>query len=87
MVQSGGVSRPVACLYHTQLNHGRARGTLTRRTPPPPEDNIPTSVPPSQIDDSIPTEEEVKWEVQRLGGRRSGGTSRMRDEHLWEWLQ
>ena len=41
----------------------------------------------SSIDDSVPTEEEVKWVVQRLRGHRSGDPSQMRAEHLQEWLQ
>ena len=36
-------------------------------------ENIPTSVPPSQIYDSIPTEEDIKWAVWRLQGASVGG--------------
>ena len=41
---------------------------LYRSIPPPPDlgENIPTSVTPSQIDDSVPTVEEVEWAVRRL---------------------
>ena len=42
-----------------------------------PGENIPTYVPPDQIDDSVLTEDEVKWEVQRLRGHRSVGPSQM----------
>ena len=48
---------------------------------------MPTSVPPSQIDISVPTEEEVKWEGQRLRENWSMSTSWMRAENLQEWLQ
>ena len=47
----------------------------------------PISVPPYPIDDSIPTDEEVEWEVHRLRGHRSGGPSWIHVEHLWEWLK
>ena len=42
---------------------------------------------PSPIDDSVPTDEEVEWVVRRLRGHRLGGPSRMRAEHLREWLR
>ena len=48
---------------------------LYRAVPPPLGDNIPTFVPPAQIDNYVPIEEEVGWEVQRLQGNRSGGPS------------
>ena len=57
------------------------------RTVPPLGENTPISVPTSQIDNSVPIEEEVEWAVSRLRGHRSGGPSRMRAEHLREWLQ
>ena len=44
-------------------------------------------MPPFQIDDSVPTEEEVDWAVRILQGHRSGGPSQMRAKHLHEWLQ
>ena len=53
---------------------------------PPSGETIPTSVPPSKIEDSVPTEEEVKWAVQRLWGHWLGGPSRMRAENLQEWM-
>ena len=52
------------------------------RAVPPPGDNILTSMTPSNIDDYIPMEEEVEWEVQRLRGHRSGGPSRIHAEYL-----
>ena len=57
------------------------------RTVPPQGDTIPISVPPSSIDDSIPTEEEVEWAVMRLRGHRLGGSSQMRTEYLREFLR
>ena len=67
----------------------RSRRSVCNSTPPypPPGENIPTYVPPYQIDDYVPTEEEVKWVVQRLQGHWSGGTSRIRAYHLREWLR
>ena len=43
-----------------------------------------TSVMTANIDDSVPTEEEVEWEVWRIRGNRSSGPSRMRTKHLRE---
>ena len=57
------------------------------RAIPAPGETIPISVPPSPIDDSVPIEEEIEWAVRRLQGHRSGGPSRMRAEHLQEWLR
>ena len=44
------------------------REEIYRAVPPPPGENIPTSMPPSQIDDFVPIEEEVEWAVRRLWG-------------------
>ena len=46
-----------------------------------------TSVMTANIDDSVPTEEEVEWAVRRIRGNRSSGPSRMRTKHLREWLR
>ena len=51
----------------------RKNSTLPYPYPSPPSpwgETIPTTVPPTQIDDSIPTEEEVKLGVQKLRGHR-----------------
>ena len=56
------------------------------RAVPPPGENIPTSVPPYQIDDSIPTEEEFEWTVWSLRGHRLVGPTWMRAKHLWDWI-
>ena len=68
-----------------------ARATLERITAeqvelyrhvPTPGDNIPVTVTPSEIDDSVPTEDEIAEAVKKLWRNRSGGTSRIRAEHL-----
>ena len=59
------------------------REELYRAAPLPGE----TIVPPSPIDDYVPTYEEVEWVVRRLRGHRLVGPSRMRTEHLREWLR
>ena len=40
----------------------------------------------THIDNSVPMEEEVEWEVRRLWGNRSGGPFRMHAENLRECL-
>ena len=88
VVPRSGGSRPSARSGHTRTDHGGARGAVLRRTPPPPRgEMIPISVPPSPINNSVPTEEEVEWEVRRLWGHRSGGPSQVRSENLREWLR
>ena len=54
---------------------------------PPPGDNIPVSVEQFPVDDSVPTEENIKWAVTRLHNHRSGESSGMRDKHLKGWLE
>ena len=70
---------PPACITLDRIMSDREE--LYRAVPPSVE-NIPTSVLPSYIDDSIPTEEEVEWVVQILQGHRLGGPSLMCSEHL-----
>ena len=53
---------------------------------PPPRKNIPVSVQPFPVDDSVSTEDEIEWAVKRLRNNRSGGASGMRVEHLKRWL-
>ena len=48
--------------------------------------NIPISVKPAPVDDSVPTEDDIEWAVKHLGRNRSGGPSGMRAEHLKMWL-
>ena len=44
------------------------------------------TVTPSEIDDSVPTEDEIAEAVKKLRRNRSGGPSRIRAEHLKGWL-
>ena len=53
---------------------------------PPPGMNIPISVQPLLVEDSVPTEDEIEWAVTRLRNHRSGGASGMWEEHLKRWL-
>ena len=54
---------------------------LYRRVPPPGE-NIPVNVDPTNIDDSVPTEDEVEEVVKKLRRNRSGGPSGIRVENI-----
>ena len=85
MVQSSVGPCPVVRSNHTQADHSRARGTLPVYTPRP-GDNIPISVKPAHRNESVPTEEEVDWAVQRLQGHRSVFPYQMHANHLWKWL-
>ena len=40
---------------------------------PPPEVNIPISVEPLPVDNSVPTEDNIEWAVKLLRNHRSGG--------------
>ena len=53
---------------------------------PSPGDNIPVNVKPSEIDDSVPTEDEIAEAVTKLRRNRLGGPSQIRAEHLIGWL-
>ena len=53
---------------------------------PPPGTNIPISLQPFLVEDSVPTEENIEWAVTRLCNHRSGGPSGMWAEHLKRWL-
>ena len=94
LLQSGGGPGPVTChLLESHLRGSRwsAWNSIASYPPPPPPfppgDTITTSRPRSQIDNSVPIEEEVKWEVWRLRGHRSGGPYWMHHKHLQKWLQ
>ena len=54
---------------------------------PPPGENIPVPVEPLQIEDLLPTEDEIEWAVKRLSNHRSREPSEMRAEHLKGWLE
>ena len=53
---------------------------------PPPGANIPISVEPFPVDDSVPTEDKIEWAVKQLQNQHSGGPSGMRAEYLKGWL-
>ena len=53
---------------------------------PSPGTNIPISVNPVPVDDSVPTEDEIEGAVKHLRRNRSGGSLGMRAEHLKGWL-
>ena len=44
------------------------------------------NVKPAEIDDSVPTEDEIAEAVTKWRRNRSGGPSRIRAEHLKGWL-
>ena len=44
------------------------------------------TVKPAEIDDSVPTEDDIAEAVTKLRRNRSGGPSRIRAEHLKGWL-
>ena len=53
---------------------------------PSPGENIPVTVRPVPVDDSVPTEDKIKEGVKNLQRNRSGGTSGMRTKNLKGWL-
>ena len=53
---------------------------------PPPGENIPVAIQPFQVDDLVPEEGDIEWAVKRLRNNRSGGPSRMWEEHVKRWL-
>ena len=72
-----------------------ARATLERITAeqtalysqlPSPGEIILVTVEPAEIDDSVPTEDEIAEAVTKLRRNRSGGELRIRAEHLKGWL-
>ena len=54
---------------------------------PPLGDNIPISVDPFPLEDSITTEEKTKWEMRRLRVNPYGSPSGMREDHLRKCLR
>ena len=49
---------------------------------PPPRANIPISLDPLPVDDSVHLEDKIDWAVKILQNHRSRGISRMRAKHL-----
>ena len=52
---------------------------------PSPGKNIPVSVKPDPVDESVPTEDDIKEAVKNLRRNISGGPSEMRAEHHKGW--
>ena len=80
-------------VYQAKVDHAMppARVTLYQimseqvdiyRYIPPQGQNIPISVEPFPVDNSVPTEDEIKWAVKRIRNHRSWGASGMRAEHI-----
>ena len=72
-----------------------ARATLERitadqtelyRQVPPPGEGIPVHVAKHDIDDSVPTEDEIEAAVKKLRRTRAGGPSGLRAEDIKGWL-
>ena len=53
---------------------------------PSPGEKIPVTVAPAEVDDLVPTEEEIEDAVKNLRRNSSGEASGMRAEHLKWWL-
>ena len=53
---------------------------------PRPGKNIPISVQPFLVDDSVPTEDDINWVVKRIRNNCSGGPPGMGADHLKRWL-
>ena len=47
-----------------------------------PGENIPVTVAPAEVDDSVPTEDDIEDAVKKLRRNRLGGPLGMRAEHL-----
>ena len=56
------------------------------REVPSPGENIPVTVEPAIIDNSVPKEDKIVAAVQKLWRNRLGGPSRIRAEHIKGWL-
>ena len=52
------------------------------RQVPPPGEKIPVSVKLFQVEDSVPTEDEIERVVRQIRKNRSGGPSGMKSERL-----
>ena len=62
------------------------RSPVDRSLIPPLGENIPVTVTPADVDNSVPKEDEIAEAVKKLRRNRSGGPSGMRAEHLKGWL-
>ena len=61
------------------------RFALHRHIPPPGE-NISIYVDPLPLDELVPMEDDIKWEVRKLRDNGSSSPSGIRAEHLQQWL-
>ena len=53
---------------------------------PPPGENIPIFFDPFPLDESVPTEDNIEWEVRRLRDSGSSSPSGIRTEQLQHWI-
>jgi len=53
----------------------------------PQEEPIPTLIAPYEIDDSVPTEDEITLAVKRLKSGKSPGATKMTAAHLKKWYR
>ena len=53
---------------------------------PSPGENIPVTVAPAKVNNSVPTEDEIEDAVKKLRRKRLGGLLGMRAKHLKGWL-
>ena len=58
----------------------------TATHPPPPGENIPVTMTPSDVDELVPKEDEIAEVAKKLRRNRSGGPLGMRADHLKGWL-
>ena len=63
-----------------------AEQTELYRWVPPPGENLPVNVEPTNIDDLVPTEDKVEEAVKKMRRNRSGGPSGIRAENIKGWL-
>ena len=78
---SGELLTPIGRHFYTLKWVTAERAKLYSRVPPL-GDTIPVTIEPFEVEDGVPTEAEVEWEVKRLQNNRAGGPSRMRAEEL-----
>ena len=51
-----------------------------------PGEKTPVTIKLGEVDESVPTEEDIEEAVKKMRRNRSGGPSGMRSEHLKGWL-
>ena len=73
-----------AQVTHEQITAERV--DLYRQVQPLGE-NISVPIYPFQVKESVPTEDEIEWKVQKIQNNRSRGPSGMQAEHLKGWLE